>query len=102
MSNEAKGGILTDPFSSDLPFATWDLVSIKTLSHPESSPNLNPMEAVWNILKQRGCRRKWKTKDDLKRVIVEEWEDISLEEIQAKIDEMRERCAWLHCSPSFT
>ena len=35
------------------------------------------------------------TKDDLKRVILECWEDISLKEIQDRIDEMPERCAWL-------
>ena len=69
--------------------------NIQTLEHPAQSPDLNPMEAVWNILKQRVRRKKWKTKDDLKRVILEEWEGISLEEIQARVDEMPERCAWL-------
>ena len=53
------------------------------------------MEAVWNILKQRVRKRKWYNKDDLKRVILEEWKDISQKEIQAKIDEMPERCVWL-------
>lgn len=64
--------------------------NIKTLNHPAQLPDLNPIEAVWNILKQRVCCRKWKTKDDLKRVILEEWESISLEENEARIDEMPE------------
>ena len=68
---------------------------IDSLHHPGQSPDLNPMEAVWNILKQKVRKKKWKTKEDLKRVILEVWADISQEEIQARIDEMPERCAWL-------
>ena len=69
--------------------------NIETLNHPAQSPDLNPMEAVWNILKQKLRKKKWKNKDDLKRVILECWEDISLKEIQDRIDEMPERCTWL-------
>ena len=68
---------------------------IQSLHHPGQSPDLNPMKAVWNILKQRVRKRWWKTKEDLKRVILEEWEAIDEKEIQARIDEMPERCAWL-------
>lgn len=68
---------------------------IQSLHHPNQSPDLNPMEAVWNILKQRVRKEPWKTKEDLKRVIFKAWDSIELEEIQARIDEMPERCAWL-------
>ena len=68
---------------------------IQSLHHPGQSPDLNPMEAVWNILKQRVREKPWKTKEDLKRVLLEAWDDIDQKEIQARIDEMPERCAWL-------
>ena len=68
---------------------------IQSLYHPGQSPDLNPMEAVWNILKQRVRKEPWKTKEDLKRVLLEAWESIKQEEIQARINEMPERCAWL-------
>ena len=68
---------------------------IQSLYHPGQSPDLNPMEAVWNILKQRIRYERWKTKEDLKRVLLKAWDEIDQEEIQARIDEMPERCAWL-------
>lgn len=68
---------------------------IQSLNHPGQSPDLNLMEAVWNILKQRVRKRRWRTKDDLKRVLLEEWKEISQEEIQKRVEEMPERCAWL-------
>ena len=54
---------------------------IQSLHHPGQSPDLNPMEAIWNILKQRVRKEPWKTKKDLKRVILKAWDLIELEEI---------------------
>lgn len=68
---------------------------MKTLSHPPQSPDLNPSEAVWNILKQRARHRQWKTIDELKQVLYEEWEAISIDEIRKCIAEMPERCKML-------
>ena len=49
-----------------------DEYSIKNLSHPPQSPDLNPIEACWNILKQRVWRRKWDTLEELKGILQEE------------------------------
>ena len=68
--------------------------SIKTLCHPAQSPDLNPSEGIWNILKQRVRKRygDWRTIDELKQVILEEWDKITLDEIRRRISEMPARC----------
>ena len=68
---------------------------IPNLIHPAQSPDLNPIEAVWNILKQRVCRRTWRTLEELKMILQEEWSKITMQEIQSRILEMPERCRTL-------
>ena len=68
--------------------------SIKTFRHPAQSPDLNPSEGIWCILKQRVRKRygDWRTIDELKQVILEEWDKITLDDIRARIAEMPVRC----------
>ena len=68
---------------------------IPILTHPAQSPDLNPMEACWNILKQRVRKRKWNNLEELKQIIQEEWHKIELSEIRARIAEMPNRCRLL-------
>lgn len=63
--------------------------------HPAQSPDLNPMEGIWNILKQRVRRRVFDSVEDLKTALQEEWDKITMEEIRARINEMLGRCARL-------
>ena len=69
--------------------------SIPKLHHPGNSPDLNPMEGIWSILKQRVSRRAWNDIEELKGILQEEWDQITQEEIQARIREMPERCKYL-------
>lgn len=71
--------------------------NIELLKHGHSaqSPDLNSHEGVWNILKQRVRKREWHTLKQLKEVILEEWDNITLEEIRARISEMPSRCEQL-------
>ncbi|KUJ16107.1 uncharacterized protein LY89DRAFT_587503, partial [Mollisia scopiformis] len=40
--------------------------NIQNLVHPAQSPNLNPIEAIWSIIKQRLRRRLFDSKEDMK------------------------------------
>jgi hypothetical protein len=46
--------------------------NIKNLKHPAQSPDLNPIEAIWNIIKQRLRCRIFDSEDDIKAALQEE------------------------------
>ena len=66
--------------------------NIELFKHPAQSPDLNPSEGVWNILKPRVRKREWHSMTELKRVILDEWDKITMDEIRARISEMPWRC----------
>lgn len=65
---------------------------IKNLTHPAQSPDLNPIEACWNIIKQRLRRRLFDSEEDVKAAIQDEWDKITIKEIRDRIKDMPERC----------
>lgn len=69
-----------------------DQHNIKSITHPAQSPDLNPQEACWDILKQRIRRCTWRTIEELKRLLQEEWDKIMIDEVRARIAEMPGRC----------
>ena len=66
--------------------------SINLLVHPPQSPDLNPIEGCWLILKERVRKRVWHTLDELRAIIQDEWSKITMKEIQERIAEMPWRC----------
>jgi hypothetical protein len=62
--------------------------NIHTIIHPARLPDLNPQEAVWNILKERVRKRTWHSLEEYKRVIQHEYSLITLAEVRARIAEM--------------
>ena len=62
------------------------------LDHPPQSPDMNPIEAIWCILKQRVCNRIWENIEGLKQVLREERDRITIKEIRERIEEMPKRC----------
>ncbi|KAF2623657.1 hypothetical protein BU25DRAFT_414124 [Macroventuria anomochaeta] len=80
-----------------------DISWLCSILHPAQSPDLNSIEGCWLILKQRVKKRlcfhspyqkPWDgTKTILKKILREEWDEITMEEIRARIREMPERCA---------
>jgi DDE superfamily endonuclease len=68
---------------------------VPVLRHPPQSPDLNPAEGVWNILKQRVRQRTWRSLEEYKVVLQDEWSKITLEEIRARILEIPDRCKQL-------
>jgi hypothetical protein len=68
---------------------------VSCLYHPDQSPDLNPIEGIWNILKQRIRHRTWENLEEYKAVILDEWDKITLEEIRSRISNMPGRCKLL-------
>jgi DDE superfamily endonuclease len=68
---------------------------IRNFVHPAQSPDLNPIEGIWCIIKQRLRRRIFDSEEDMKEAIQEEWDLITLEQIRDRIANMPRRCAEL-------
>jgi len=68
-----------------------DEIGLHYHANPPSSPDFNPIENVWRILKQRVKSHKCETKEQLKWAIQYEWDRITLDEINSYIDTMQER-----------
>ncbi|KAF1978128.1 hypothetical protein BU23DRAFT_550225 [Bimuria novae-zelandiae CBS 107.79] len=74
---------------------------IQPFIHPAQSPDLNPIEGCWLILKQRTKQRLDQTNEwdgsirHLKQILREEWERITIKEIREIISEMPWRCQQL-------
>ena len=61
--------------------------------HPPNSPDLNPIEKVWGILKNKvfdGEKREFYSVVDLRKIIVGEWENITQIKIRKHIDNLFE------------
>jgi len=69
------------------------------LIHPPQSPDLNPIEACWNIMKGRLAGKKWSTVAQFKADIQAEWDRITIKEIRDRIREMRQRCNMINEHP---
>ena len=61
-------GIRKDGLARKLKDANW----ITNLTHPAQSPDLNPIEAIWNIIKQRLRRRIFYSEEEVKQALQEE------------------------------
>jgi hypothetical protein len=57
-----------------------------------NSPDLNPIENVWQILKYRLGKRFPKTNAEVRQYLQEEWEKIEVDDYRKYIKSMRNRC----------
>ena len=77
--------LVTNPFKTQ--------AGIRTLKWPARSPDLNPIENVWSLLKRR-VRRSIRSGDDLSRLealLRQEWDRLSQEVINRLIESMSSR-----------
>jgi transposase len=93
-NDPSHGTRSTDNMARLLKDRNW----VATITHPAQSPDLNPIEAIWNILKQRVRQREWHSLAQLKHLLQEDWERISIEDIRRRIADMPRRCAQLAVS----
>lgn len=64
---------------------------IQTLIHPAQSPDLNPIEGIWLIIKKRLRGGRWETVAEFKEAIVREWKHMTQAQIRRRISEMPKR-----------
>ena len=81
-------GIKKQGLAREVKDANW----ITNLIHPAQSPDLNPIEGIWNIIKQRLEYRIFYNDEEFKIAIQEEWDRITLEDIRKCIRDMPRRC----------
>lgn len=67
--------------------------NVSVLEWPSQSPDLNPIEHLWEELERRIRVRTYKNADDLMAGIEQEWSKISIGRLIALVDSMPARCA---------
>ncbi len=72
---------------------------VNIVKHPAKSPDLNPIEKIWGLLKTKVYDKNnivyWDRRI-LKKKIVEEWNKISKEEVRKFIDDLYDnRLNWV-------
>ena len=75
-----------------------DTYNVKNLSHPAQSPDCNPIEGIWAILKQRIRRRVFDSEEEMKEALQEKWSKITIQEVRDRISDMPRRCTELERS----
>ncbi len=64
---------------------------LKVMDWPSMSPDLNPIEHLWGILKQKGEERKFTNIHLLRDVIMEEWKRTPVATCEALVNSMLKR-----------
>jgi len=59
---------------------------------PSNSPDLNPIENVWAVIKNRVEKRRPKNIEDLEKFFMEEWARLGTEEVNLFLNSMKSRC----------
>jgi len=66
---------------------------VNLIDFPPYSPDLNPIENLWSILKARIENRLARTTDEIERVLKEEWEALDTKLLASLAHSMPTRCA---------
>lgn len=72
-----------------------DARGVKNYVQPAQSPDLNLIEAIWNIIKQRLRCRMFDSEGEIKEAIQEEWDKITMKKIRDRIKDLPGRYAQL-------
>ena len=76
---------------------------IETLKWPPFSPDLNPIEHMWDELERRMKKHHPKNKEELKKALLQEWNGIGTDVTQKLVDSVPNRlyeCVRVHGYPT--
>ncbi|KAF2191444.1 hypothetical protein K469DRAFT_720455, partial [Zopfia rhizophila CBS 207.26] len=59
---------------------------------PSRSPDLNPIENVWRLLKARIGRRFLNTDVEVRQYLLEEWDKLDLDDFRKYVESVPDRC----------
>jgi hypothetical protein len=65
---------------------------IRTINWPSNSPDLNPIENMWHLIKNNVEKRLSKNIDELKKFMTEEWDAIPETTVKNLVSSMKKRC----------
>ena len=71
--------------------AFFSEIGLTVLPWPANSPDLNPIENIWSVLKQNVEKHEIKTKDELIRVVEKEWNRLDMNLVRKRISWMKNR-----------
>ena len=78
--------------SSEFTNAARKKVGIPKIEWPANSPDLNPIKHIWRLMKSRILRRRGEEKItspiQMREVLVEEWDKITIEEINNEVSKL--------------
>ncbi|MGH0154757.1 UNVERIFIED_CONTAM: hypothetical protein FKN15_033937 [Acipenser sinensis] len=64
---------------------------IKTLSWPAQSPDLNPIENLWNVIKRKMDGHKPSNKAELLEFLRQEWHKVTQQQCERLVESMPRR-----------
>lgn len=83
-----------DPKHCSRVVKTWQSSNhIKILEWPAQSPDLNPIENLWGIIKRVVAAKKPSNKSSLWQIIKDEWNKIPPDQCSALVSSMNRRCS---------
>ncbi len=77
--------------TSKMTTALLKKIRVKVMDWPSMSPDLNPVEHLWAILKQKVVERKVSNIHQLRDVVMEEWKSTSVATCEALVNFMPKR-----------
>jgi len=80
------------PHTAKLTQQLHDMCGIDKMCWPANSPDMNPIENVWRLMKQRVTKRAPRNLAELRQCIEKEWAILDSSDVAKYIENMYERC----------